>query len=105
MNMLAELKMHICDEHAHKEMKKRLKQVFQVCTDAEQAAATLAVPPVSTGAMPSQSSSNITSDSHSRQSMSVDETTNSSGESETSEDEDTTEGSPRPRTSRNSNSF
>jgi len=42
--MLAKLKMHIRDEHVHKQTKKRLKRVFQVRTDAERAAAALAVP-------------------------------------------------------------
>lgn len=42
MVVLAELKMHIRDEHAHKQTKKRLKRVFQVRTDAEIAAAAAA---------------------------------------------------------------
>ena len=46
--MLAELKMHIHDEHSQKQTKKRLKRVFQVRTDAEKAAAALAAPPVGT---------------------------------------------------------
>ena len=92
MSMLAELKIHV--RNAHKETKKRLKRVFHVRTDAARAAATFAVPPIST-----------VSDSHSPQSMSVDETTNILKELETSEDENTTDGSPHPRTSRNSNSF
>ncbi|KAK2464805.1 hypothetical protein APHAL10511_003223 [Amanita phalloides] len=41
MVILAELKMHIHDEHAQKDTKKRLKRVFQVHTDAERAAAPL----------------------------------------------------------------
>jgi hypothetical protein len=44
MVILAELKMHICDKHACKQTGKRLKQVFQIRTDAERAAAALAVP-------------------------------------------------------------
>ena len=43
MVVLAELKMHIRDEHAHKQTKKRLKRVFQVRTDAEIAAAASAL--------------------------------------------------------------
>jgi hypothetical protein len=38
MNMLAELKMHVRDEHSRKQTKVRLKRVFQVRTDAEKAA-------------------------------------------------------------------
>lgn len=57
--MPAELKVHIRDEHTHKETKKQLKRVFQVRTGAEQAAAALAVPPVSNGATPAQSSANL----------------------------------------------
>ena len=37
--MIAELKMHIRDEHSHKQTKKRLKRVFQVRTNTEIAAA------------------------------------------------------------------
>ena len=44
MVILAKLKMHIRNEHAHKQTKKRLKWVFQICTDTERAAAALAVP-------------------------------------------------------------
>jgi len=40
--MIAELKMHIRDEHSRKQTKKRLKRVFQVRTDAERTAAELA---------------------------------------------------------------
>jgi hypothetical protein len=59
--MPAELKMHIRDEHAHKETIRQLelKHVFRVRTGAEQAAATLAVPPVSNGATPGQFSANL----------------------------------------------
>lgn len=42
MVILAELKMHIRDEHAQKDTKRRLKRVFQVRTDAEKVAAAAA---------------------------------------------------------------
>jgi hypothetical protein len=48
MNILAELKMHICDEHTKKQTKNWLKWVFQVHIDAEKAAAALAMQPVGT---------------------------------------------------------
>ena len=48
--MIAELKMHICDEHSHKQTKKRLKRVFQVRTNAEIAAAAAAAAAAATTA-------------------------------------------------------
>jgi len=77
MVMLAELKMHIHDKHAHKQTKKRLNRVFQVHTDAERAAAALAVP--------SQPSTHTASP---RQPVYPEVTANSPEESKASDDND-----------------
>jgi hypothetical protein len=111
MVMLAELKMHIRDEHAHKQTKKRLKRVFQVRTDAESAAAALAVPPADVGttnSAPSQPSVHTPP----WQPVCPEVIANSPEESEASDDEDNNDvphagGSSNQRTSRSrlTNSF
>ena len=82
MVMLAELKMHIRNEHAHKQTKKRLKRVFQVRTDAEMAAAALAVPSGTSDSTPSQPPVNTLLPQPARLAA------NNPEESETSEDDD-----------------
>ena len=87
MVMLAELKMHIRNEHAHKQTKKQLKRVFQVRVDTERAAATLAVPsgtPAS-DSTPSQCPINAPLPQPTHLEMMA---TNSPEESETSDDDD-----------------
>lgn len=89
MVILAELKMHICDEHAHKQTKKRLKRVFQIRTDAERAAAALAVP--------SQPSTRAASP---QQTVYPEATANSPEESEASDDDNNND-APQPGGSSN----
>jgi hypothetical protein len=113
MVMLAELKMHIRDEHAHKQTKKRLKRVFQVRTDAERAAAALAVPSVSTGTTNNAPSQPPINAALPRQPTNSETMADSPEESETSDDDDRDEimpqagGSPGQHASRSrsTNSF
>jgi hypothetical protein len=112
MVMLAELKMHIRDEHAHKQTKKRLKRVFQVRTDAERAAAALAVPSVCAGITDNAPSQSPIGAALPRQPAYSETMSDSPEESEPSDDGGDNvvpraEGSPGQRTShsRSTNSF
>ena len=89
MVILAKLKMHIHDEHTHKQTKKRLKWVFQIHTDAERAAAALAVP-----SQPSMHAASL------QQTVYPEATANSPEESEASDDDNNND-APQPRGSSN----